>query len=379
MGKAPFGQVYFNGLVRDADGQKMSKMRGNVVDPMALIEAHGADALRFTLASQAFPGSDIPLDPKRLEGYRAFGNKLWNATRFVRMNLEPEAPRPKLPAAGWTLADRWILSGVSRLAGQVSDALEGLRFDEAAAALYQFTWHRYCDWYVELAKDDLRGTNGAAAQARARGVLVEVLDRLLRLLHPFMPFLTEELAQSLPGAAGLLPVANFPARVAAWEDVEAEGLAERLLDLDTRVRNVRAQVGIPPSARIELWLIPPDPATAAALREHRAMIEVPVRASRIEIVAAVPEGVAAARGMGGGILFAIPLAGVLDLTAERGRLSREIERARSEREPHARKVASPEFLERAPEKIIERTRQIVRDFDTRIARLAETLDLLGTG
>ena len=378
-GEPPFAQVYFTGLVRDAEGNKMSKTRGNVVDPMELIDLHGADAVRFTLASQAFPGSDIPLDPKRLEGYRAFGNKLWNATRFVRLNLDLEAPRPPLPAVGWTLADRWILSGVSRLAGTVTEALEGLRFDEAAAALYQFTWHRYCDWYVELAKDDLRGSNGAESQERARGVLVEALDRLLRLLHPFMPFLTEELAQSLPGTRGLLPVAEFPGRVEAWEDPEAEALAERLIELDTRVRNVRAQAGIPPSARIRLWLMPPDPETASALREHRAMVAVPVRASEVEILATLPEGVAVARGVGGGILFAIPLAGVLDLAAERARLTREIDKARAEREPHARKVESAEFLERAPERIIERTRQIVRDFDTRIERLAETLALLGPG
>jgi valyl-tRNA synthetase len=210
-------------------------------------------------------------------------------------------------------------------------------------------------------------------------VLVEVLDRLLRLLHPFMPFLTEELSQSLPGARGLLPVASFPGRVAAWEDPDAEALAERLLDLDTGVRNVRARAGIPPGARIRLWLIAPDPETARALMEHRAMVEVPVRASQAEILASIPDGIAAARGIGGGIPFAIPLEGVLDLAAERERLTREIEKARSEREPHARKVESAEFLERAPERIIERTRQIVRDFDTRIAHLTETLGLLGTG
>jgi valyl-tRNA synthetase len=376
-GKVPFSQVYFNGVVRDARGEKMSKTRGNVIDPMDLIREHGADALRFTLAALSTPGTDIPLDPNRVTGYRAFGNKLWNAARFVVGNLEDGAGRIPVPARGLGLADRWILSGISRLSREADARLEGLRFDEACDGLYHFTWHRYCDWYIELVKRDLLA--GGPARDRARAVLVEVLDRLLRLLHPLIPFLTEDLYQRLPGHLGSIVVAPYPEPEPSWEDEAAERTMEWLIDLGSRVRNVRAAAGLAPGRRIRLLLAAGSDEAAGILRQHRELLLDPVRAGSIEIVDAVPEGLEAARGVAGGVVFAIPLAGLLDLDAERERLRREIDRTLAAREPHARKMATDSFRSRAPAAVVEKTRGIVRELDEKVARLRETLQALGAG
>ena len=378
-GEAPFPHVYFNGIVRDPQGHKMSKTRGNVVDPMQMVEEYGADALRFTLAALSTPGADIPLDPKRLEGYRAFANKLWNAVRFVLMNVDGAAPRPEIPRGGLGLADRWVLSGVSRLAAEAETQLEGFRFDEYTAGLYQFAWHRYCDWYIELVKDDLRGEHGEDARERARAVLIEVLDIFLRLLHPVMPFLSEELYQKLPGHQDTIVTAPFPEPVPGWEDARVEGAMETLIGLAGKVRNVRAAAGIGPGKSIRLQLVASSPEIARLLEEHRKLVCVSVRAEAMELLESIPEGIPAARGVAGGILFAVPLEGLLDVAAERERLTRELAKARASREPHARKLDNDRFLSKAPANVVQKARGIVEELDERIARLEETRQALGSG
>src|SRR5438105_9478493 len=195
MGQEPFRDVYIHALVRDAEGQKMSKSKGNVIDPLEVMNKYGTDALRFTLAAMASPGRDIKLSEERIEGYRNFANKLWNAARFILMNLD--GPRAEAPLADRPIADRWIMSRLHRCIGEVNRSLEEYRFDEAANTVYHFIWHEYCDWYLEFAKLDL-ASKDAAATACTRATLVESFETLLRLLHPFMPFITEEIWQAIP-------------------------------------------------------------------------------------------------------------------------------------------------------------------------------------
>ena len=244
-GDVPFRAVHLTGLVRDAEGQKMSKTKGNVMDPTELVSEYGADALRFTLASLDSPGRDIPLNRDQIAGYRAFGNKLWNATRFALSRIPAEARvQESIDPEGLAAPERWILSRLSRVAAEVDARFETFRFDEACNRLYHFFWGDFCDWYIELSKPAL---SGEAPRPRVGDVLLTVLDRALRLLHPVMPFLTEELWQRLPGHEAIhgetICLAPYPRREEAWEDDAVESGMEALIQVVTRVRALRVEMG----------------------------------------------------------------------------------------------------------------------------------------
>ncbi len=381
MDDVPFRQVYITGLVRDSEKQKMSKTRGNVVDPLELIERHGADALRFTMAAMATPGSDLPLSEERMAGYRAFANKLWNAARFVLLNIEGaggSAARPALPEpSARTLADRWILSRLSRLAGAIRRSLDEFRFDDMANALYQFVWHEYCDWYVEMCKTSLSRTAPPDDAARARAVLVHVLERTLRLLHPVMPFLTEELWQRLPHEGDSISLCPYPEEDATLIDVAAEREVALLMDIVTRVRNIRAELNIDPGRRLRLLYHPHDDSATAAIRADRTRIESLARLESFEEVESLEGRGAIARAVASGVDLGVPLEGILDLNSERRRLGREIERLEREKEGHARKLAKPEFVKKARLDVVEKTRRICSELEGRIDRLRHTLSSLG--
>jgi valyl-tRNA synthetase len=382
MDEAPFARVYITGLVRDAEGQKMSKTRGNVVDPLGLIERHGADALRFTMAAMATPGADLPLSEERMAGYRAFANKLWNAARFVQMNA-PDlagAPLPPLPPRETlALADRWILSRLEGLRGEVDAALREFRFDEMANALYRFLWHEYCDWYVEMCKPSLAPGTAPADATRARAVLVHVLETVLRLLHPAMPFLTEEIWQALPHAGDTIARAPFPRPGEGHRDDEAERAVAVLMDVVTRARNLRAEVGIEPGRRVPLLYRAHDATAAAVLRSEAGLVASLARLTSISEGSAPADGGPAARAVAAGIDLALPLAGVLDVEAERARLRRELERLEREREGHTRKLENPDFLERARPEAVAKARSIDHELGEKIDRLSRTLAALGAG
>src|SRR5262245_20591174 len=252
MDEVPFGEVYIHGLVRDAEGQKMSKSRGNTIDPQEVQARYGTDAVRLTMAMLGAPGNDIPLAPERMEGYRAFANKLWNACRFVLLKLE-EAPAAEEvpPPEELSLTDRWILSRAHRTIQEVDRALEQYRFDRAADILYHSVWHEFCDWYIECVKPALLGADAGRAAA-ARAVLRHVVDTTLRLLHPIMPFITEELWQKFPHEGEHLATAAWPKAVERALDAKAERDMELLQELVVKVRNLRAEAGIDPSRRIEV-------------------------------------------------------------------------------------------------------------------------------
>jgi valyl-tRNA synthetase len=379
MDDVPFHRVYIHGLVRDARGQKMSKSKGNTVDPQEVQDRYGTDAVRFTMAILAAPGNDIPLAPERMEGYRAFANKLWNASRFVLMRLGDEPVASSGEAGELSLVDRWILSKSNRLVAEVTRALDDYRFDRAADALYHFVWHSFCDWYIEFVKPDLAGGAGGGDGRRAavsRAVLLEVLDTVLRLLHPFMPFITEELWEKLPGSEGLLASASWSESDGTAFDETAESDVTTLQDLVIKVRNLRAESHIDPGRQIRILVHPMTDAEASLVREQVDRIAPLVRASAVEIVEEFPAGLVAARGVAGGFEVAIPLEGLLDLDAERTRLDRDLAKVSRELEARNRKLHNTSFLQKAPPEVVEKERILHAELAEKKERIERTLATL---
>jgi valyl-tRNA synthetase len=377
QGEVPFRQVYIHGLVRDAQGQKMSKTKGNAIEPLELQSRYGTDAMRFTMAILAAPGNDIPLAHERMEGYRAFANKLWNACRFVLMKVGEDPPRERFEAASLPLVDRWILSRTHAVAAEVDRSLEQFRFDHAADALYHFVWHEFCDWYIELVKPDLAEDADPARRATARAVLLDVLDTILRLLHPFMPFVTEELWQKFPHEGTLLAGAAWPKADPALADAKAERDVEMIQELVVKVRNLRAETGIDPSRRVEVRLHATSPRNARLLEEQARLIATLVKAGKVDVVPSIPSSLVAARGIARGIEIAIPLEGLLDFEAERKRLSKDLEKIDADVEIRSRKLNNESFLERAPADVVEKERAAHKELLERKKKLETTLAALG--
>ena len=376
--EVPFRRVYITGMVRDAKGQKMSKTRGNVIDPLDLIERHGTDALRFTMAAMATPGADLPLDEERMAGYRAFANKIWNASRFVLLNLDGGAARigPPPPRERLALADRWILSRLSRLAASVEESLGAFRFDEMANGLYRFLWHEYCDWYVEMSKPALAPGAEPRDRERARSVLLHVLERVLRLLHPVMPFVTEELWQRLPHDGETIALAPYPEADPGALDPDAERQVELLMEIVTKVRNIRAELNIEPARRLPLLYRTSDTVARSVIAGNLGVIRSLARLEEAREATVLDGAGPAARAVAAGVDLAVPLAGVLDLAGERRRLQREIEKLQNEQEARSRKLQNADFLGKARPEVIEKVRREHHDLEERIVRLRATLGSL---
>jgi valyl-tRNA synthetase len=359
MGDVPFRHVYIHALVRDAEGQKMSKSKGNVVDPLSVMEKYGTDAFRFTLAALAAQGRDIRLAEERIEGYRNFANKIWNAARLVLTNLEgydPALARRGTPS----VADRWVKSRLGETVAEVRKAIDGYRFNDAAAAVYQFLWHEYCDWYLEIAKRNLYQPENPAARARTQRTLVETLETTLRLLHPFMPFISEELWQRLPhedasDAPRSIMIAPFPKASRRQRDPEAERLMSPVLDVVSAIRTVRSESRISPAVQLEVIVRPAGPEVTAALEQSTAIIGSLARAAvTVSPDATRPASSATATTPSGDVF--VRLEGVVDFDAERQRLRKEVERARKEIAFLEGKLGRPDFVERAPAEVVERER-----------------------
>jgi valyl-tRNA synthetase len=377
-GKAPFRDVFLHGLVRDAKGRKMSKTLGNVIDPLELIDQYGADAVRFTLAVLTVPGTDVALDTKRMEGYRAFANKIWNAGRFVLMQIGEVVP-PQPADADLSFWDLWILEEYEDTVRRVNQSLAEYKFYEASDALYQFVWHRFCDWYVEVSKVGLGKDATPGRQAASRWVLAHVLDGILRLLHPFMPFITEELWQRIPGSSGTLILAPYPSAQDRGKETRVESV-EALMDLVNRIRNLKAERGIAPGLQVELKVAPVSPEAHAVLNQHSLQeLVVLARLSSIEIVRTLPEGADWAPGVSTRYKFALstPQA-VVDAGAERKRLEGDLRKALAERDKFASKLGSPSFAEKAPAEVVEKTRRLLKEFEHKVAELEASLARVST-
>ncbi len=356
MGEVPFRTVYIHALVRDERGQKMSKSRGNIIDPLDLIDRYGCDALRFTLAALAAPGRDIKLAESRVEGYRNFATKLWNAARYAEMTgCVPDAGFD--PAACRLTENRWIAGAVGGCAAAVGAALDAYRFDEAAGALYQFVWGTFCDWYLEFTKPILQ-EGEAAAQAETRAATAFVLGQIIHLLHPIMPFITEAVWRQLAGpAAPLVMVSPWPAPPSG--DAAAMAEMEWVVAAISAIRGVRSEMNVPAAARVPLLLGDAEAAAAARLDRHREHFR---RLARVE----PREGTAAAGGIQvvvEGATFVLALGDVVDLAREKARLAREIGRIDGDLARFAAKLANPGFLAKAPPEVVEEQRE--READLR--------------
>ena len=377
MGDVPFRFVHLTGLVRDAEGVKMSKTKGNVLDPSELMAEYGADALRFTLASLDNPGRDIPLNPDQIAGYRAFGNKLWNATRFALSRIPAAARvREAIDVEDLAVPERWILSRLSRAAAEVNDRFEVFRFDEACSRLYHFFWGDFCDWYIELSKPALMTETGEVPRPRVGDVLLTVLDRALRLLHPVMPFLTEELWQRLPGHEAIHPesicLAPYPAREEGWEDAGIEASMDALIQVVTRVRALRAEMGLAPKARLDLHLQTADAEVGRLLAEQAPLIQ---SLARVATVTAGPAPAGARRDLVAGVEIAVVVETVERTAEERSRLARELEKLTAEIARAEERLTNADFLAKAPAHVVEGGRARLAEMRERQAALRSSLGL----
>ncbi|HEY2774438.1 MAG TPA: valine--tRNA ligase [Candidatus Binatia bacterium] len=353
MGEVPFRDVYIHALVRDEHGQKMSKSKGNVIDPLVIVDEFGADAFRFTLVAFAAMGRDVRLSEERIAGYRNFVNKLWNAARFAALKREGAATSCAMPAEPRLLPNRWIRSRLAATIADTREALDNYRFNEAAQALYSFTWNEFCDWSIETSKVLLDGEDSAREETLA--TLTATLESLLRLLHPLIPFVTEELWQELPrdGRDGeMLITAAYPQAHAAWRDAAADEEMGALIDVVRSVRNIRAEMRIAPKVGLDLWI--DDGRVAEIVRANEAMVRRLARIAGIRSGGAVPSG--SAMAVVSGSQIAVPIAAHVDLVAEAERLRREIERAGQDVQRAAGKLANESFVARAREEVVEAER-----------------------
>jgi valyl-tRNA synthetase len=380
MDEVPFRDVYIHAIVRDEKGAKMSKSKGNVIDPLVLIDQYGADALRFTLMSMAAQGRDIKLATNRVEGYRNFATKIWNAARFAELNgcarvagFDPTAVKQPL--------NRWILSEAARAADEIAAGIPSFRFNEAAGAAYRFVWGQFCDWYLELAKPVLQGEGvDPAARAETQATVAHVIDLICQLLHPFMPFLTEELWAQKAGegaprklASGIEPLVcltHWP-DLPALRDEAAEAEIGFVVDLISDIRSVRSEINVPAGTQSSLVLVKASPSTRAAIESWRPMIERLARVSDIAFSESAPGQ--SAQIIVRGEVAALPLAGIIDLDVERARLEKELVKLDQDIAVVDKKLGNPDFMARAPEEVVEENRERKAAAQARKLKIIEAL------
>eukprot|EP00752_Nemacystus_decipiens_P000701 g701.t1 len=376
METEPFHTVYVHALVRDEKGQKMSKSKGNVIDPLDLMDKFGADSLRFTLTALAAAGRDIKLSEERVEGYRNFMTKLWNAARFCEMNdcrLDPSFD----PGRASQTLNRWILGELGRTREAVTAALESYRFNDAAGAVYQFVWRTFCDWYLEFAKPLFAGEDADAA-AEARATAAFVLERTLRLMHPVAPFITAELWDHLKGADGAAADPLMRTRWPEAEETPVDAAADReigwVVRLISAVRSVRAEMNVPPGAKVQLVAVGMGAEAKGWLARHEALIGRLARIENVAHAAEPPKG--SAQLVLDEATLAIPLADVIDLAAERKRLEKEVAKLDGEIAKIEKKLGNESFLAKAPEAVVAENRERLADEQAQRAKLVQALERL---
>ncbi|WP_011580910.1 MULTISPECIES: valine--tRNA ligase [Chelativorans] len=375
-GREPFHTVYVHALVRDKNGAKMSKSKGNVIDPLELIDQYGADALRFTLAIMAAQGRDVKLDPARVAGYRNFGTKLWNATRFAQMNgvardanFQPEQAK--------LAVNRWILTELTRASRAITEGITSYRFNDAAGGAYRFVWSLFCDWYLELLKPVFAGDD-ETAKAEARACVAYVLDEIYKLLHPMMPFITEELWSLTGGEGGrpdVLALTRWPKL--AFEDKAAAEDVNWLIDLVSGIRSVRSEMNVPPAAVAPLIAVGADATTRERLARHEPAIRRLSRVGELGFAGEPPKG--SAQLVIGEATFCLPLGDLIDLKAEVSRLEKEVARMSNEIDRLEKKLGNDKFVANAPEEIVAAEREKLAEFSESRSRLAVALAQVRSG
>ncbi|MEM9277915.1 MAG: valine--tRNA ligase [Pseudomonadota bacterium] len=352
----PFHTVYVHALVRDKDGQKMSKSKGNVIDPLELIDEYGADSLRFTLAIMAAQGRDVKLDTARVAGYRNFGTKLWNATRFAQMNGVSGGSGFDTASAKLTI-NRWILTELSNCIEEVTDNTERYRFNDAASALYKFVWNTFCDWYLELLKPTFNGDD-ETAKAESQACAAHVLDQIYALLHPFMPFMTEELFALTADRENLLCHTSWP--TAQVKDGEAAAEINWLVDVVSQIRSVRAEMNIKPSAMLRLEIVDADEETQSRVETHQGALSTLARLEAVDFIDNTPKN--SAQIVVGEATYCLPLEGVINFAEEQARLDKELKKLAGEIKRLEGKLGNEKFVANAPEAVVAEERQKLADY-----------------
>lgn len=370
----PFKDVLIHGLVRDSEGRKMSKSLGNGVDPLEVIEKYGADAMRYMLSTTSTPGQDLRFRWERVEQARNFANKIWNASRFALMNLDGFTHADIDLGGELGTANRWILHRLNETAADVGRLIDAYEFGETGRLLYNFIWDDLCDWYIEFAKLSLYGGD-AGAKRKTQSVLAYVLDRTLRLLHPFMPFMTEEIWQHLPHEGETITLAAWPQAAAKFEAPEAVREMELLMDVIRAVRNIRAEVNVPMSKKVELLIRPGNADTLAILERNAEYVRKFAGTSRLELADSLPTPEKSMTAVVTGAELFLPLAGLIDIAQEVARLEKEVQTLNGEVERIERKLSNEGFLAKAPAKVVEEEKAKMADYREKrekvLARLAE--------
>ena len=373
MKKEPFHTVYVHALVRDEHGAKMSKSKGNVIDPLDLVEEYGADAVRFTLTAMAAQGRDIKLATSRVAGYRNFGTKLWNATRFTQMNGCARTADFDPNTVNETV-NRWIVTELAKTARDVSEAIETYRFNDAANGLYRFVWNMFCDWYIELSKPVLQAEGESEAKAETQACAAWVLDQICLLLHPIMPFITEELWAEMgktgPERNAMLILERWPSYDIA--DIGAADEINWLVDVITAIRSVRSEMNIPPSTKLKLVFVGASDENRARLEAQDAILKRLARAETIDVANEVPQG--SAQVVVGEATIALPLAGVIDLDAEKARLEKEIDKIAKVAEKFSKKLGNEKFVANAPAEIVAEQKAKLEEQNALKAKVQEALN-----
>ena len=371
MDDIPFSDVYIHALVRDAEGQKMSKSKGNVIDPLIVIDQYGTDSFRFTLAAFAAQGRDIKLSEERIEGYRHFANKIWNSARLVLSNLKgDEADNEN--SSTLSLPDRWILTRLGEVSRDVSGALDEYRFNDAAGIVYQFVWHEFCDWYLEMAKERLYSDDEKLNHS-VRCTLKRLLSGILRILHPFMPFITEEIWHRLPGAGGSIMTASFPESSDYPDDEGALKDMAGLMGVINGIRNIRGEMNIHPSKKVDIHIEMPEDSLREMLLANLGYVKNLARVGNIRIEKKLPKPEASATAVFEDNQIHILLKGIIDFEEEKGRIKKEIAKVRKEIEGSEKKLSNKGFLEKAPEDVIEKVKEKVATLQMQLNKLEENL------
>jgi len=390
IGREPFADVFVTGTILDSQGQRMSKTKMNGVDPLEVFDKFGVDATRLTLAQVGT--TDTRWNEKQVESYRNFANKIWNAARFCLLNADGAVVKPELleeHSTGLALYDRWILSRLNKTARDVRQALAEYQFHEAVQTLYHFFWDDFCDWYIELTKADVTVEEPSARRTEARTRLLTVLEQALRLLHPFMPYITEELWQRLPGAgerllhkayAGAIPtimLSAYPESVPALIDEQAEWEMQAIIDLVSRVRNIRSEMNIKAGERVSVLISSPDEKLRRVFSDAGDQLSRLVRASEVSVRDRLNAPRASARAvLAGGAEVAIPLEGLIDFEQERQRLRREQDKLQAEAGKLKAQLGNPNFVQRAPAERVDELRERIADIAQRASQLQQTVENL---
>ena len=374
MDEVPFHDVYLHALVRDKHGKKMSKSTGNVIDPLEVNAQYGTDAFRFTLTALAAQGREIKMDEERVEGYRRFINKLWNAARFAQMHIKDSDPAITAVAADpadLPLPHRWILSRTSSTIAEVRKAMDEYNFNEIASSIYQFTWHEFCDWYLEWIKAELYGDDDQARE-NAKGVLLAVLENILKMLHPITPFVTEEIWSQLPGERGTIMLESFPEQNPAWQDEEAVTSMDLLMGVISAIRTIRSEADVHPTAKIQASIICPDGDKQTLIRSFSKAIAAMTRCDSLEIMdsGTVPDD--AGHVLVDGVEVFVPLKGLIDVEAELEKLARERKKIDKELQRVTGKLGNEKFLANAPEAVVAKEKGKKAELEERLAKNQES-------